>query len=106
MTSAATARLTEQSSFMSDPEVSLHGEDLVIGRLAENDVVIPDASVSKRHARLRLIDNAWQIEDLGSSNGVQVNQTPVSTSRLRDGDVIVLGRCELVFSRNQRSSNS
>ncbi|SKA19967.1 Adenylate cyclase, class 3 [Enhydrobacter aerosaccus] len=72
-----------------------HG--MVIGRSADQcELVIPHATVSRRHARLALKGDALQIEDLGSTNGTAVNGTlvvasaPVSLqtgSRLKVGDV-------------------
>ncbi len=51
----------------------------VIGRSRECDVVLGDSNVSRRHAQIRFDDAAgWTIEDLGSTNGVRVNGTPVT----------------------------
>jgi hypothetical protein len=44
-------------------------EGLVIGRDFECDGVLLHSTVSRRHARLILLDNVLQIEDLGSTNG-------------------------------------
>ncbi len=72
-------------------------QGMVIGRSADQcELVVPHATVSRRHARLALKGDALQIEDLGSTNGTAVNGTlvaasaPVSLqtgSRLRVGDV-------------------
>ena len=43
-----------------------------IGRAAENEVVIPDDSVSAAHARLEFDEGAWRITDLESTNGTYV----------------------------------
>jgi hypothetical protein len=71
----------------------------VIGRSRECDVVLEDAGVSRRHAELRPLDaSAWSIEDLGSTNGVQVNgRTVEGKHELRSGDRIELGSTEIVF---------
>jgi adenylate cyclase len=70
---------------------------MVIGRAADQcELVIPHATVSRRHARLTINGDALQVEDLGSTNGTAVNGTvaragmPVhlqTGSRLRVGDV-------------------
>lgn len=51
----------------------LHQDVTSIGRIADNDVVIPDGTVSRNHARLSFRKGLWCIEDLKSSNGTFVN---------------------------------
>lgn len=71
----------------------------VIGRSLASDVVVDDPLVSRRHARLLANDSAVLIEDLRSDNGVFVNEQRIRRSvRLEDGDRILVGRQELVFS--------
>jgi FHA domain len=61
------------------------------GRSPANDIVLDDASVSRRHALLaRRGDATWILDDR-SLNGVRVNGERVSEAALRDGDVIALG---------------
>ena len=45
----------------------------VIGRSRDCDIVLDDAGVSRRHAQLRPSPEGWTIEDMGSTNGVRVN---------------------------------
>ncbi len=66
-----------------------------IGRSSENDIVIGDVTVSKRHARLILIDGKLYIEDLGSTNGIILNSEKVSRSPLKKGDLLKLGETML-----------
>ena len=65
----------------------------VIGRMPENDIVLEDAHVSRRHVRLqRQEDGAWWVEDLKSANGTFVNgEKVVEPRRLQDGDELQLG---------------
>src|SRR5882672_7945614 len=70
---------------------------MVIGRSADQcELVVAHATVSRRHARLSVADEALQVEDLGSTNGTAVNGAAVvagtpavlqAGSRLRVGDV-------------------
>jgi pSer/pThr/pTyr-binding forkhead associated (FHA) protein len=68
---------------------------LSVGRLPDCDLVLDDASVSKRHAALRWESAAGlcTLEDLGSTNGTFLNAAtrlrgPVA---LRDGDIVSFG---------------
>jgi hypothetical protein len=70
----------------------------VIGRSRQSDIVVEDANVSRRHAELRPGPQGWTVVDLGSTNGVLVNQRSVEGSqRLASGDRIELGGSEMVF---------
>ena len=70
---------------------------LVIGRLPECDVVLPDSNVSRRHAELRRKGDGVFVTDLGSTNGTRVNGTPVREQLLASGDEISVGSTKLVF---------
>ena len=75
------------------------GRDLTIGRLPDSDIWVDDASVSRRHAVLRLAEDGWSIgEEAPSSNGTYLNgQRLLARSVLTDGDQVVVGRAALVF---------
>jgi putative methionine-R-sulfoxide reductase with GAF domain len=67
------------------------GESLEIGRDPSCGLVVEDARVSKRHARLRWTGSTWVLEDLGSKNGTTVGGQPAAGAALRDGDSLSLG---------------
>lgn len=74
------------------------GERLTIGRLAENDVVIDDASVSSHHAELAVVEGAAVLRDLGSTNGTFLNRVQISGEQaLAEGDEIYFGGVRSVF---------
>lgn len=71
---------------------ALEGGEIFIGRDLNNDIVINDPEVSRRHAVLVLQGSNYALEDLGSTNGCMVNGRPlVGTYLLNPGDVITLG---------------
>src|ERR687893_335329 len=57
-----------------------------VGRSEDNDVVIPDPNVSRRHARLSRLDNGFVVEDLGSTNGTLLDGAPIDRERIEYGD--------------------
>ena len=78
------------------------GGRLSIGRGAGNDVSLPwDTEVSRLHAELELIGGEWTISDDGlSRNGTFVNTGRISgRQRLRDGDVVRVGRTTIAYRR-------
>jgi pSer/pThr/pTyr-binding forkhead associated (FHA) protein len=80
----------------------IHGSDeLQIGRLPDNDFVIDDPSVSKRHAVLRWdhVARRCRVTDLGSRNGTVVNTEYLRDPNclLQDGDMLSFGDAEFCF---------
>lgn len=73
----------------------LLGEELRIGRGTDNEIVLSDPSVSRRHASVKKEGEAWFVVDMGSTNGIQVNQTPVRRAPIKLGDRVRVGIFEL-----------
>ncbi len=73
------------------------GTDIFLGRLPGNDLVVPVASISGRHAAFRApTDDSeqWSIIDLGSTNGTFLNDEKLASQKptpIPDGDYLRLG---------------
>ncbi len=76
---------------------SLTSEQATIGRAADNDIVLNDFSVSRRHAYLRRENGVWVLRDNQSTNGVRVNDRPVPECSVADGDQVTIGTFQLLF---------
>jgi len=93
------SKLIAQAGPASGQEFALEGDELVIGRSADNPVSIPDTSVSRKHALVRKTAEGWAVSDLGSGNGTMLNGEAIADeTQLNEGDVITLGDTELRFS--------
>ncbi len=67
-------------------------ETTVIGRQRQGDnIVLNDSNVSRRHAQISHKGQNWYLEDLGSTNGCQVNGIDVDVAKLKTGDQITIG---------------
>ncbi len=88
-------RLKDGNTFKT---VTVNQEIFTIGRLPECDLSLPFAGVSRCHARLmKISEDVWKIEDLGSKNGTQVNEHLInSPQELHHGDILWLGNAKLV----------
>lgn len=64
---------------------------LSLGRALGSDIVLDDASVSRRHALLSRRGGSWLLEDQGSTHGCFVNGRRVQAAMLRPGDNLQLG---------------
>jgi DNA-binding NtrC family response regulator len=70
---------------------------IVIGRAPEVELRVQHASVSRRHATIRIDEGVLRVADLGSHNGTRVNGEPVGEARaLASGDVVTVGDVVLV----------
>jgi DNA-binding winged helix-turn-helix (wHTH) protein len=79
-------------------EVLLEEGENVLGRDPGTRGSIPDASISRRHARITVRGDAATLEDLDSKNGTWVGENRVvGPTPLSDGDTIRLGLVHLVF---------
>ncbi|MEW5848274.1 MAG: sigma 54-interacting transcriptional regulator [Myxococcota bacterium] len=68
------------------------GGAVVVGRSSPADLVVADRSLSRLHARFRRHHGQVLVEDLGSTNGTQVNDNPIqSETPLAPSDVVSLG---------------
>ena len=76
----------------------------LIGRGPEAAIHIEEPSVSLRHAELDLRPDGAHLTNLISTNGTWVNGVEIHTSRLRDGDLIGLGRVTLQYQEPETTS--
>ena len=77
-------------------QVTLTQDVSVIGRGTEADVQVTDPGVSRRHAMLRLRPTP-SIVDLGSTNGMVVDDRRTEQAEVHDGTVITVGNTRIVF---------
>jgi adenylate cyclase len=75
---------------------ALSGSRVRLGRGSDNEVVLPDVSVSRHHAELRRGEEGWSVHDLMSTNGIEVNRMLVKAAPLEPGDRLGVGVFELV----------
>ncbi|WP_406055147.1 ATP-binding cassette domain-containing protein [Streptomyces sp. NBC_01077] len=86
---AATGTFRQPTSVRPLPTHSIR-----IGRAPDNDVVVSDLIVSRRHAELRAQpDGTYWIHDLGSHNGTFLNGAPVVDARVTPDDIVGVGHC-------------
>lgn len=94
---SAVGWLVATNGRQSDKTFPLKSGKTVIGTANDCDVVIEDEFASSRHAEVKLAGNAFRITDLGSTNGMLINDKKTRDHELVDNDRIVIGRTELKF---------
>lgn len=73
------------------PIPSIDKNVITIGRSPDNDIVLNNIKVSRRHAKLEKVGNEWYLEDLGSANKTYVNSKPIKKTKITLNDVITIG---------------
>jgi pSer/pThr/pTyr-binding forkhead associated (FHA) protein len=90
-----------------DETFALSKETLMIGKSSDADIVLDDASVSSKHAKIFSKNKSWFIEDLKSTNGSFINGVQIKEAvQLKKGDFIQLGLLQLVFGQHEPLSYS
>lgn len=85
-------------------EIELDKEVITIGRKNDNDIHIDNLSVSGHHAKVTTILNDSFVEDTQSTNGTYVNGTLIKKQPLIHGDIIRIGKHELVYDNVEASA--
>lgn len=70
----------------------LQGKRIVLGRSDKADIQVADTKSSREHAELTLLRNEYVITDLGSQNGVVVNDLKIAQHQLNNGDKVIIGQ--------------
>jgi serine phosphatase RsbU (regulator of sigma subunit) len=84
----------------SGKRIQISDTAVTIGRGADQTLVIPDTSVSRRHARLSIVSGEVVAEDLGSTNGTFVNGVRLNApSKVDHGSAIKVGDQLLRYER-------
>ena len=73
--------------------------EIMVGRDPACDVLLDDDAISARHVHLSYHHGQWWVEDLGSTNGTRLNQSPLATPTvITTGDQIECGHAALIVS--------
>jgi len=83
---------------------TLSGHKMSIGRLQDNDIVIDNLSVSRKHAVIESTRDGFVVSDLGSKNGTFVNGEKIDKVHLSNGDVITIGKYDVVFQTSENDA--
>ena len=93
------ARLVYEADTLQEEVKPLDSDEMTIGRNRSNPIQVRnDAQVSRKHARLWVVDGVWYVADLGSTRGTQVNGATIDGDQvLRDGDELQVGETRFLF---------
>lgn len=75
------------------------GRRCIIGRSDKADIQVFDIKSSREHAEITIVGNDVIVTDLGSQNGVVVNDLAVRQHKLKDGDKLIIGQTVFKFGK-------
>jgi len=78
---------------------------LNLGRQRDNQIILDDPSISRRHAQIRLRFGHYTIFDLGSTTGTTLNGEKVREAMLSSGDIITIGNKTLIYIEEGSSAS-
>jgi predicted component of type VI protein secretion system len=95
--SAALGRLLVATEGRTVQEVTLRLGRVIVGRTPDNDVQIDSRFISRHHCQVITTAHSSVVEDLNSTNGIYVKSNRVRRHHLNDGDVVLVGKHELIY---------
>src|SRR3954452_25067916 len=78
-------------SLTEDPSIWLDKPILLIGRDPECDIQIDSRKISRRHCCIAQVNDYLVVRDLGSTNGIRINDMRVQEGALKAGDELMIG---------------
>ncbi|MGZ8937733.1 MAG: FHA domain-containing protein [Limisphaerales bacterium] len=90
------AKLTIKTGGQAGREIELKEGLNRIGRNPDNDITIPEPSISSFHCEVQVAEIGTSIRDLNSTNGTFINQKQIAKGMLQKGDLLTLGDIDFV----------
>ena len=77
----------------------LNSNRIVIGRGDKADIKLNDTKASREHVEITKVGMNWVATDLGSQNGIVVNEKKVTQAQLNEGDKLIIGQTVFKFAK-------
>ncbi|WP_408098161.1 FHA domain-containing protein [Peredibacter sp. HCB2-198] len=84
----------------------LMGNRIVIGRGDRVDIKLNDTKASREHAEITKVGENWVVTDLGSQNGVMINEHKITQQELKESDKLIIGQTVFKFAKVEVASKS
>lgn len=94
---SADARMTIMDGKDEGKSIEITRDEIFAGRSLDNDFVISDISVSRKHFKIKREGDHFLAQDMGSGNGIRVNGVKSPSATLYNNDVIVAGARQIKF---------
>lgn len=101
-------KLVVLTAGLTDRSFEVTPSKAIVGRLDDNQLPLPEASVSSRHCEIFAKGDDIIVKDLGSTNGSFINEKAIESGKeatLRPGQVLRLGQVELRYETGKRQTD-
>ena len=102
----ASPRAIILSEIMRGKSFELVDDVYTIGRTEDNDICIPDGTLSSKHAEIIKTGDMFRVIDKGSTNGTRINGERITESNLRSSDILQVGGIEILFDSEESSTKA
>ncbi|HEY0194688.1 MAG TPA: sigma 54-interacting transcriptional regulator [Kofleriaceae bacterium] len=82
-------------------EWTFERDEIRIGSMNDNDVVIADDTVSRYHCKITQDDHSYVLQDLRSTNGTFINKVRIREAFIKPGSIISVGQSQLRFNARE-----
>lgn len=82
----------------------LLGNRIIIGRSDKADIRLNDTKASREHAEITKVGQNWVATDLGSQNGVVINDKKITQQALSESDKLIIGQTVFKFAKVEVAS--
>jgi len=83
------------------PELQFEKDEITIGAMEDNDIVLRDDTVSRYHCKIVQEDSGYVLVDLRSTNGSFINKVRIREAYLKPGCMISVGQQQLKFNARE-----
>ena len=84
----------------------LMGNRIVIGRGDKADIKLNDTKASREHAEITRVGENWVVTDLGSQNGVMINEHKITQQQINETDKLIIGQSVFKFAKVEVANKS
>jgi pSer/pThr/pTyr-binding forkhead associated (FHA) protein len=91
------------SELMRGKSFELVNDLYTIGRTEDNDICIPDGTLSSAHCQLIKDGDTFRVVDAGSTNGTRINGEKISECFLKSSDILQVGGIEVLYDCEDQS---
>ena len=95
-------KLVVTTSSLSGRTIEVTAEKTSVGRVEDNQVVLPEASISSHHCELTPQGEDLFVKDLNSTNGTFISGDQIKEGTLKPGQVLRLGVVELKLDSGKK----
>lgn len=84
----------------------LMGNRIIIGRSDKADIRLNDTKASREHAEITRVGENWVATDLGSQNGIMINDKKVTQMQMQESDKLIIGQTVFKFAKVEVTSKN